>query len=98
RLRALGVEGGEDPVDAARAVGHDLAGAPAGRGERPLGHRSGASAAALGAAGASAWSSCRQRGEGRRSRSACTARAAAEAPVMVVMHAMPWRTAAVRIS
>src|SRR5581483_11383945 len=52
----------------------------------------------LAACAPEACSSCRQRGSAGRSRWAKIARAAAEAPVIVVTHGIPCRTAAVRIS
>ena len=88
RLRALAVDQREDPVAAGEVVAADLAEAAAeGRAHR-----------CLAASAAPAWISWIERTSCSSRLPAAIARAAAVAPVIVVMQGIPWRTAAVRIS
>ena len=104
RHRALAVEDGDDPVAAGGGVGGDLRAALAERREhatvgrcRLLAHLPSAAAWTAFSA-ASACSSCRLMTSPPPRLSTPMARAAAEAPVIVVMHGMPRRVAALRIS
>src|SRR5690242_18135317 len=87
RLRPLLVAHRDDPIPARRAVCGDLAKPPPKR----CAHRASAVLAIP-------WISCSERTSASPAILAAIARAAAEAPVIVVTQGISWRTAAVRIS
>ena len=92
RLRAVGVERGEDDVAARLAAGNDTGGASPERSEDARAHEIEVPRAST------PWSSCRLRGSAPRVLTAWIALATAEAPVIVVMQGTFPRTAALRIS
>ena len=91
RVRAVGVERGEDDVATRLAPGHDIRRAGAERSEDAGTHE-------IVPRASTPWSSCRLWGSAPRVRTAWIALATAEAPVIVVMQGTPPRTAAFRIS
>jgi hypothetical protein len=93
--RPIAVQSGEDAVPARVASLDHLAGSLPERREDAV---TGCDQVSTLAVSEVAWSSCRLRGSASCARWAKIARAAAEAPVIVVMHGSPWRTAALRIS
>ena len=101
-LGSLAVEPRDDPIAAGRLVADDFALAPPERRKHPLvsgsAHEPLSSGERRAASASIPCNSCSETGSSVPSRAATIAREAAVAPVIVVMQAIPWRTAAERIS